>query len=261
MKSCFCDLTRTRSTFMVAAGFVLLAMAAPLLAAPSTPPGNMTIDQRLKRLEATLSNQNMVDLFMNIERLQQEIQTLRGDVEVMTNDMRMLQKQQKDLYLDVDQRLTALESSAGQSGVGDGLSGEGGELGSAPMHEQTQYQAAFDLLKQSQFDEAILAFKAFQANFPSSTFGPNAQYWMGEAYYVKKDFTGAVEAFKVIPARFAQSPKVADAWLKIGFSYYELKNWKLAANFLNKVVDQHSASTAARLAERRLQQMKIDGQI
>ena len=84
---------------------------------------------------------------------------------------------------------------------------------------------------------------------------------MAEAYYVLKDFESAVAQFNKVITAYPSSNKVADAYLKVGFSYYELSNWALAEQALEKVLADYPTSTAARLADRRLQKMKLEGHL
>ncbi|MEY4642824.1 MAG: hypothetical protein RLZZ227_2818 [Pseudomonadota bacterium] len=58
------------------------------------------------------SNELVMSLYTQLEALQQEVQTLRGLVEEQSNQMRRLQTEQKDRYLDVDRRLSLLSGGA-----------------------------------------------------------------------------------------------------------------------------------------------------
>ena len=78
------------------------------------------------------------------------------------------------------------------------------------------YQAAFALLKNSQYDQAIQAFQSFLSTYPTSPLADNAQYWLGEAYYVNRSFPEALAAFQKVVDKYPQSRKVPDALLKVG---------------------------------------------
>ena len=66
----------------------------------------------------------------------------------------------------------------------------------------------------------------------------NAQYWLGEAYYVNKSFPEALVAFQRVVDNYPQSRKLPDALLKIGYCNYELKDYSAARAALSQVVDQ-----------------------
>ena len=87
----------------------------------------------------------------------------------------------------------------------------------------------------------------------------NAQYWLGETYYVTKDFETALGNFQTVVTDYGTTRKVPDAWLKIGYCNYELQRWDAARTALNTVVTRYGDSTAAKLAEQRLEQMRKEG--
>jgi TolA-binding protein len=49
------------------------------------------------------------------------------------------------------------------------------------------YGQSFDALKAGSYSIAITGFKDFLSSYPSSPLAENAQYWLGEAYYVTRD--------------------------------------------------------------------------
>lgn len=242
--------------------FILLVCVSVLLTTPAfaLDTSKMTIGQRLERLEAALENKNLVELFLAIENLQKEVEALRGELELMRFDMNNVKKQQKDLYVDIDQRMQQMEVALSNIGSVDQGSGDA-EVMPAGMQEQAAYDAAFNKLKKQDYDGAIAAFEEFNKQYPQSAFSPNALYWLGEAYYVKRDFHKAIGAFQMVARRFANSSKVADSLLKVGFSHFELKQWDQAHKVLKEVIAKYSNSTAASLAQRRIQQMRINGNI
>ena len=121
------------------------------------------------------------------------------------------------------------------------------------------YREAFDLLMQRRYDEAKQAFRLFLAQYPAGRLAANAQYWVGEASYVTRDFTTALAEFSKVVQDYPTSPKVSDALLKMGFIRYEQKEWAQARKTLETVVEQYPTSTASRLARKRLERMRIEG--
>jgi tol-pal system protein YbgF len=135
--------------------------------------------------------------------------------------------------------------------------------GQLPREQRTAqwaaaYQAAFGLLKDSQFDQAVAAFQQFLATYPDSSLADNAQYWLGEAYYVNKSFPEALAAFQRVASKYPQSRKVPDALLKVGYCDYELKDVQAAHDTLAQVVTNYPDTPAARLAQARLEKMAAE---
>ena len=67
------------------------------------------IDQRIRRIERVLDNRVILEMLRRVENLQEEIRELRGEVENWGFELQLMQKRQRDLYLDTDRRLRDLE--------------------------------------------------------------------------------------------------------------------------------------------------------
>lgn len=122
-----------------------------------------------------------------------------------------------------------------------------------PLAAQTEYQQAFNLLKQSQYDKAIAAFNAFLGKYPQSQYSDNAQYWTGEAYFVTRRFNEAITEYMKLLTNYPQSQKAPNSLLKIGYSYYELKQDAEAKKVLQDLIQRYPGTTAAQDAAKRMQ--------
>jgi tol-pal system protein YbgF len=150
-------------------------------------------------------------------------------------------------------------SAAGAGSAGSGASqGAGGANPPGTAPDAASYQAAFALLKNSQYDQAIGAFHQFLETYPDSSLADNAQYWLGEAYYVNKTYPEALNAFQRVVSRYPQSRKVPDALLKVGYCDYELKQFQAAKDVLTQVVSSYPDSAAGKLAQQRLDKMAAE---
>jgi tol-pal system protein YbgF len=246
----------------------------------STPPDQDPVqiklndlDTRLTRIERVLANQSLLDLANQNEALRADLRAMHNDIDQLTNSLEAGRKQQRDLYADLDRRMKALESrggagaAAGSGAVagtasGSGDAGAGGSAGGTDSgggsDDKVAYQTAFGLLKDSQYDRAITAFQKFLAAYPASQLADNAQYWLGEAYYVNKSFPEAQAAFQRVVDKYPQSRKRPDALLKIGYCQYELKQWDQAKGTLTQVTSQFADTPAGHLAQQRLDKMATE---
>ncbi len=120
---------------------------------------------------------------------------------------------------------------------------------------ETAYRDAFTLLKSGEYDQAIDAFEAFQQQYPTSQYGDNAQFWLAEAHYVKRDFAAALPAYQTMLNRYPSSTKLSHAMLKIGYSYSELGQVAEARTVLRELQERFPGSAAAQLAARRMAQL------
>ncbi len=87
---------------------------------------------------------------------------------------------------------------------------------------QEQYNYAFGLLRQANttnnYAPAEQALRAFVERNPNDQLAGNAQYWLGETYYVRKDYNSAAIAFAEGYQKYPKSTKAADDLLKLAMS-------------------------------------------
>ena len=96
------------------------------------------------------------------------------------------------------------------------------------------YQEGLDAIKANDNDKAIERFNVILNKFPSHKLAGNAQYWLGEAYYAKKDYAKAAIAFAKGYEKYKSGTKGADNILKLGMSMRELgKKEEACTAFLN----------------------------
>jgi tol-pal system protein YbgF len=228
------------------------------------------VDERLGRVEKVVNNQSLLQLSQRIDALEAQLREMRGSVEELQNGNEVLRKQQRDLYADLDRRLTAMQGAAGTtgSGAGDGraalgaLAGAvaGTALGSGADTggDQVAYTRAFEALKTNDYNTAITRFKDFLRVYPQSPLAGNASYWLGEAYYVTRDFDSAAAAFRAVGDDYPKSPKVPDALLKLGLTQVDQKKLTDAHATLTQVVQRYPGTAAAKLAATKLQNLPPD---
>jgi tol-pal system protein YbgF len=210
------------------------------------------LDARLTKLERIISNQSLLDMAQHLDAVQADVRTLRGQVDELQNGSEAMRKQQRDLYADLDRRM------AEHGGAAPVVGQAGGSAGGSASAQQAAYAQAFDALKNANYAVAITGFKQFLASYPTNDLADNAQYWLGEAYYVTRDYDNAAVAFRAVGERWPNSRKVPDALVKLGFTQYELKRYSEARATLTQVTQRYPDSDAARLATDRLKRLPPD---
>lgn len=246
---------------------VLIVMPVFLAGCAMTPPEEdpvltkmRDIDRRLSSIERVVQNQSLVELAQQVSSLERRAAELQGMTETLEYNAATTAERQRDLYNDLDARLQALESALrGGTNVLDGESLPPGQLPVPGGSADDNYRAAFELIKEQRYDDAESAFQEFLATYPDSSNAPNAQYWLGESYYVRQEFENALQAFQSVVDNYPGSRKVVDALLKIGYCNYELGRWDAAKAALAEVQRNYPDTTAARLAGQRLERMTSEG--
>ena len=276
---------RVRLPFVATSAVVMAALGAGCATTPAADDPTQVklndLDARVARIERIISNQSLVDLAQHLDQVQADVRQLRGRLEELEYNTEAMKKQNRDLYNDLDKRVAALGGgSAGGAGAGSTAAGSGagaaaslagggaaGSAGSATppasgaaatdapggsSEEQTVYAQSFDALKAGSYSVAITGFKDFLSSYPSSPLAENAQYWLGEAYYVTHDLNSANTAFKAVLSKYPDGRKGPDAMLKLGFTQLEQKNVSEGRSTLQQVVQKYPNTDAAKRASDRL---------
>jgi tol-pal system protein YbgF len=268
-----------------------------------------SLQTRVERLERMMGSRGLLDMLADLEQLQREVQQLRGEIEVQGHTLGEIQRRQRELYMDVDRRVHALESGGGgappmsdqfqempaapplpeppvttggppgppplpvgeprplpaggppapAAGGPPPLAAGAPAVAVDPVAEREDYEQALNILKEGRYAEAADAFRKFLSQYPASGYADNAQYWLGESYYVTRQYDTALSEFRKVVQDYPQSSKGADAQLKIGYIQYEKRDWAAARETLTELINLYPDSTAARLANERLQRMKREG--
>ncbi len=236
---------------MAAFSFGPLQAQAALFEDDEARKAILEIRARLNNMQSEINakadKSNSLDLNNENEQLRQEIARLRGQIEVLANDLANTQKRQKDFYIDLDARLRKLEPQK--------VTIDGKEF-SVGQGEQRAYDAALSYFKTGDYRSAGASFYDFTRRYPDSGLVPSAQYWLGNTYYAQRDYKNAITAQQAVVKNYPDSPKAADALLNIASCYMELKDKAAAKKSLETLIEQYPESAAAQTAKERLEALK-----
>lgn len=227
------------------------------------------LEERVTKLDALLRSQGLVDLLQSVEGMKNDLASLRGQLEVNTNGVETTQKRQKDLYVDLDNRLRKLErvetapppsdASVAPSGPYDARPSTPNAPGPAinaapgdPAAESRSYESAFNLFKIGNYPAAIAGFQSFLRAYPNSPLAANSQYWIGNAYSALKDCKTALASQQRLISTYPNSPKVPDAMLNMASCQVELGDKNTARRTLEDIASRYPLSPAADTAKKRL---------
>jgi tol-pal system protein YbgF len=233
---------------------------------------NEDLSTRLARMEESLKGLSAanpaLDLAQQLERLRQELMQLRGQIEVLGNDIQMAAKRQRDMYVDLDTRMKRLEQPAAAAtspapqpaaaGAAAPATVAAATAAAAPASdaEGRAYEAAQGQRKIGNYQGAIAGFRNFIAQYPKSPLAHRAQYWIGDSYYNLREFKNAISSQQRLISAYPDSASVPDALLNIASSQLELGDAPGARKTLDKLVARYPASEAAEKARRRLATLK-----
>lgn len=211
-------------------------------------------------------------LLNTIEQMRQELMELRGQLEEQGFQLERLQQENRDRYLDLDERISRLNQSGGKTVASGsrspsttttpvkkatGKSGSSSKVSGneALKGEEEAYQAAFGLIRGKQFDQAREALKKQLTAYPKGRYADNAQYWLGEVEMAQGQYQPARDAFQSVLNDYPGSPKVPDASYKLGRLHDLLGDKDKARSLLESVIKKYPDTAAARLSDTYLRAM------
>ena len=206
------------------------------------------IDSRLAtQLDDKADKKGLVSLVGDIEKLRAEVSALRGQIEVLSNDLGNAQRRQKDFYNDLDQRLRKLEPQR--------LSIDGREV-EVDKAEQAAFDRGLAEFKSANYAAANQSFSAFLQRYPESGYLPQAYFWLGSTHFAQQDCAQAIPAYQTVTTRFPNSQKAPEALLNIASCQLDLKDKGAARETLQQLLKKYPSSVAAGMGKERLAEIK-----
>ena len=213
------------------------------------------IDEALRGTQAT--QQSMLELVNQIELLKREIQSLRGQIEVVNNGVESNAKRQRDMYVDLDTRMRRLEQSATPPAAPAPEATTPTAPAAASSADETRvYEAAQQQRRIGNFKGAITSFQSFLGQYPKSPLAHRAQYWIGDSYFNSRDYKNAIASQQKLIATYPDSASAPDAMLNIASSQFELGETTSSRKTMTELVARYPGTEAADKAKRRLATLK-----
>ncbi len=218
-----------------------------------------------------------------IKNLKQEVQELRGQIEVLNHELKKLKEQQLTFYKDLDARITNKQPlKLSENAISDATEPNKDpnteqpipafksdakpsvSLNSAtnyaspntnPADEQISYLKAYELIKNKQFPEAVNAMQNFVAKYPSGSYSANAEYWLGELYLAEKNYPNAISHFDEVIQKYPTSNKYSASLLKLGYALAESGRYGEAKAKLSEVMQKYPDTSTSELARNKLEEI------
>lgn len=205
------------------------------------------------------ANENALLMFMQqFEQQQQEIALLRGQIEELTHALEDQRRAERERYLDVDGRLSALEArKTGATATADGTA-----LPTAPAQDQAAQEALYNeartALRSREYSAAISKFQQYLKSWPRGDFADYAHYWLGETYMTQggAEQAKATAEFKAVVDNFPTSQQTPRALYRLGQINLDANKLNEARQYFTRVVEQYPTSADANNAKAVLAQLK-----
>jgi tol-pal system protein YbgF len=242
------------------------------------------LQERLEGTEKALRERavpkGQAEMVSKVDEMTTELQGLSGKIEETGHQLSTLTQKFEDVSFRLQEALDRLESLEARVGAlekiaasrRDSIPDEGESRsrsllpgrsldgnpprGGGGITPTEAYNLAYNDYLKGNYDLAIMGFKNFVQQFPSSSQVPHAMYWMGEAYYAKKDYPKAIEWFDRVLQTYPRSEKAVNSLLKKAYALQEQGKRDQAREAFRKVVEQYPFSNEADLAKNRLAELR-----
>jgi tol-pal system protein YbgF len=223
------------------------------------------LEQIARRIDTKAEDKKLNALFTDLEKLRNqlrgEVAELRGQVEVISNqldaaqqkvdklnnDLANAQRREKDLYADLNQRLSKLEPL---NQIIDGVEVE------VTQTEKKQFDEADALFRKKDFARATQAFMAFLQRFPGSGYAAQAYYSLGSSYFLESDCKNAIPALQTVINRYPLTKRAPDAMLNLAICQDDLNDKSAARDTMEALIKKYPESSAAKTARSKLGALK-----
>ena len=207
------------------------------------------------------------ELLYNVTELLNEVSILNGRIDEHTYQLNRIEKQHKDRYLEMDNRIVqltlkvvSLEKQIEQDAIAPILSVTPTQNVAKPsstslvikQNGSAQYAEAIGFLQNQEYTKAKSAFELFIEQYPSSQRLPNAMYWLGKVYLKRNDIKKANSMFFQTQQNFPANPKAASSLIEMADISVQKNNIVLAKKYLVRVVNEFAHDPTANQAQLRL---------
>ncbi len=235
--------------------------------------------------ELKAENQRLkADLSLQLENLQSENRTLSTSIEEYKELLKRPSKEMDRIREEMEGRLKILEERRRNQEeklkeIENRLKESNGKAagsGSKPMDLEKSasakeiptelkgvstgmgdlYKDAYETYHRGDLEGARRKFEAFLKQYPNTELSDNAQFWIGETYYLKKDYERAILEYEKAIVKYPEGDKIPAALFKQALAFLELGDKTNARNLLKRVIEKYPHSEQAELAKKKLETLK-----
>ena len=208
------------------------------------------------------------DTGADLIEVRDSLQALKGATEEIRRDINLLKADRKERDPKINELLLRINFI--ENFLGIGKKGEPEEdskkegkptaattpSGNGKTDRESAYTSAYKEFKDGKYEEARRDFQKFLDTYPKAEYSDNAQFWLGECYYVEGKYEKAILEYEKVIKNFSSSEKVPHALLKQGLSFLKLKDKASAKLILQQVIKDYPNTNQARIARARLAEIQ-----
>jgi len=208
----------------------------------------------------------------DITELSDQVQQLRGSVEKLQRDVTTLSgragrkdEEVKEIRERLDQVAFKVNFVENFLGIGrkedraDGQEKSGRSVRESlkgKTDKESVYALAYETFKQGHYEKAREEFQNFLKLFPNTEYSDNAQFWIGECYYLERKYEKAILEYDKVVKGFPEGDRARHALLKQALSFQKLGDKSSARLLLQQVIREYPNTSQARIAREKLLEIK-----
>jgi len=147
----------------------------------------------------------------------------------------------------------------GATSPAGGLGAPEAQAGPPPgLSAETAYTNAYRDYLGGKYDLAMPEFNDYLKYFSNTQFASNVQFYIGDIYMKKQDYTNALQAFDNVLERFPDGNKTADAHYMKGMALMQLSRNDSAAREFKDVYNSYPDTDLAAKAKARLKELGLN---
>jgi tol-pal system protein YbgF len=234
--------------------------------------------------ELRTENQKLkADLSLWLDNLQSEIRTLSTRVEEYRELLNRPSKEMDRFKEEMEGRLKTIEEKKKTQDeklkeIEDRLKGLDGKIAASTSRPESErapstretlsdlkgvstgmgdlYKDAYESFHRGDLEGARRKFEAFLKQYSNTELSDNAQFWIGETYYLKKDYERAILEYEKAIVKYPEGDKIPAALFKQAFAFLELGDKTNARNLFKRVIEKYPQSDQAAIAKKKLETIK-----
>jgi len=214
--------------------------------------------ETLKTIESL--RKGSADMQANLDAMRVDVQVISGKVDDLGitarkpfDDISLLKEDTSKSMVVMEERIKKLDAEMAQVNAKLAALAKALEQQATP---ESVYKQAYDVYKNGETAKARDLFTKFTEQFPDNKLAANARYWIGETYYMEKNYEQAVLEFQRVIKEHPGKEKVPAAMLKQGLAFRELGDTKSARFVIKELIEKFPLADEVPAAKEVLQKLK-----
>jgi len=200
------------------------------------------LEEREKALEA--KNKAMEDRARQLEKqIEENLRAMEGKIDRVATKQVELEK-------------TAAAAEAERSAAAKAQPPPVETKGPSTTGAGDLYRDAYENFQKGDLEGSRRKFEAFLKQYPNTDLSDNAQFWIGETYYLKRDYEKAILEYEKAVTKYPEGDKIPSALFKQALAFAELGDKSNARTLLRRVIERYPQSEQADMAKKRLDTLK-----